>query len=162
VLAQQVMVAPFDTAPGDETRLSMDTWTGYPAARRRLLDAVAERARHRTVVLTGDIHSHWVNELHADLRPREGAGVAAEFVTSSISSGGDGSERWPAVTDAALAAQPHLRWHSARRGYVTCAVDAGQWTSEYRVVPYVSRPGAPLETPTRWRLTHGRGGITRV
>ena len=85
VLAQQVMVAPFDAEPGPEARLSMDTWTGYPAARARLLGAVAERAPHSTVVLTGDIHSHWVNELHADLRPREGPGVAAEFVATSIS-----------------------------------------------------------------------------
>lgn len=162
VLAQQIMVAPFDFAPGDETRLAMDMWAGYPAARRRLLDAVAERARHRTVVLTGDIHSHWVNELHPALAPREGAGVAAEFATSSITSGGDGQERWQPVTDAALAAQPQIRWHSARRGYVSCAVDAGTWTSEYRVVPYVSRPGAPVETPTRWRLEHGRGGLTRL
>lgn len=162
VLAQQVMVAPFDVEPDDATRLSMDTWTGYPAARRRLLDAVAERARHRTVVLTGDIHSHWVNELHADLRAREGPGVAAEFVTSSISSGGDGTDRWAQVTDAALTAQPQVRWHSARRGYVSCTVEAGAWTSEYRVVPYVSRPDAPLETPTRWRLSHGQGGLTLV
>lgn len=162
VLAQQIMMAPFDAMPGEATGLFMDQWAGYPAARRRLLDAVAERARHRTVVLTGDIHSHWVNELHADLRPREGAGIAAEFVTSSISSGGDGTERWADVTDAALAAQPQVRWHSARRGYVTCAVDAGSWTSEYRTVPYVTRPDAPLETPTRWRLAHGRPGITRL
>lgn len=162
VLAQQVMVAPFDSAPGAESRLSMDTWTGYPAARARLLGAVAERAPHRTVVLTGDIHSHWVNELHADLRPREGPGVAAEFVATSISSGGDGTERWPQVTDAALAEHPHVRWHSARRGYVSCAVTADGWTSEYRVVPYVSRPGALVETPTRWQLAHGRGGIMRL
>ena len=75
---------------------------------------------------------------------------------------GDGADRWGAVTDAALAAQPQVRWHSARRGYVSCAVTADGWTSEYRVVPYVSRPGAPVETPTRWQLQHGRPGIARA
>ena len=162
VLANQVMVGPFDSDPGAATRLSMDQWPGYPAARARLMRAVADRAPHRTVVITGDIHSHWVNELHADLRPHDGPGVAAEFVGTSIASGGDGADRWAAVTDAALAAQPQVRWHGARRGYVSCAVTPEGWTSEYRVVPYVSRPGAPVETPTRWQLTHGRPGIARA
>jgi alkaline phosphatase D len=63
VLAQQVMMAPFDRAPDDSVLTSMDQWSGYPAARDRLLRAVAERAPGRTVVLTGDIHSNWVNDL---------------------------------------------------------------------------------------------------
>jgi alkaline phosphatase D len=34
-----------------------------------------------------------------------------------------------------------------------------EWRAEYRTVPFVSRPGAPVETPTRWRLQHGRAGV---
>src|SRR5690606_9938492 len=64
VLAQQVMVAPFDNVAGDARNLSMDQWSGYPAARERLMRTIAERAPNRTIVLAGDIHSNWVNELH--------------------------------------------------------------------------------------------------
>src|SRR5207237_5044147 len=66
VLANQVMMAPYDSQVGPEKRLSMDKWDGYPVARDRLLNAIAKRAPNRTVVITGDIHSNWVNELHAD------------------------------------------------------------------------------------------------
>jgi len=162
VLAQQVMVAPFDDDITDARRVSMDTWSGYPAATRRLLDTVAERAPNRTVVLTGDIHSSWVNELRPDFARPEQAPVAVEFVGTSISSGGDGSDRWPSVTDAAIAANPHLKWHQARRGYMACRVTPEAWTTEYRTVPYVSRPDAPVETATRWRAEHGRAGVQRL
>ena len=61
-----------------------------------------------------------------------------------------------------LAANPQLRWHNARRGYVTCRVTADTWEADYRTVPYVTRPDAPIETPARWRVGHGRPGIERV
>ncbi len=162
VLAQQVMVAPFDEVPGAPVRLPTDTWSGYPAARDRLLRTVAERAPNRTVVLTGDIHTSWVNELRAGFARPDAPTVAAEFVGTSISSGGDGGARAPWVDPAALAEQPHVRWHDARRGYVRCTVTAEAWTADYRLVPFVSRPGAPVVTASRWRLAHGRPGIERA
>ncbi|MFN2327240.1 MAG: alkaline phosphatase D family protein, partial [Gemmatimonadales bacterium] len=67
VLAQQVMMAPFEPIPRQQY---MDAWSGYPVARDRLLHAIAERAANRTVVLTGDIHSNWVNELPAGFHDR--------------------------------------------------------------------------------------------
>jgi alkaline phosphatase D len=160
VLANQVMVAPYDSDPGPATRLPLDQWSGYPAARDRLLGAIAERAPNRTVVITGDIHSHWVNELHAGFARPDRPVVAAEFVGTSITSGGDGGE----VTNLAQITQsnPHIKWHANRRGYVTCAVTPDAWTTEYRTVPFVSRPDAPLETPTKWRVTRGRPGVEKV
>src|SRR6185503_18629691 len=114
----------------------MDQWSGYPAAQARLLNAIARSAPNRTVVLTGDIHTNWVNELRTDFRRAERPPIAAEFVGTSISSGGDGSD--------------------------ATALDAEAWTMEYRTVAYVSRPDAPVETPTRWRVTRGRSGIERA
>lgn len=159
VLANQVMVAPMDSDPGPGVRVSMDKWSGYPAARDRLLRSIAERAPNRTVVLTGDIHSHWVSELHADFSRPDRPVVAAELVGTSISSGGDGSAR-PGFDPSV--ANPHIKWYANRRGYITCTVEPDTWGAEYRTVPFVSRPDAPLETPTRWRLTRGRPGIERV
>jgi alkaline phosphatase D len=151
------MVAPLDSDAGARTVTSMDQWGGYPAARERLVRAIAERAPQRTVVLTGDIHANYVNEVRAAGSP---ASVAAELVGTSISSGGDGAERW--TRDDVLAANPQLRWHNARRGYVTCHVTADAWDAEFRTVPYVTRPDAPIETASRWRVTHGRTGIERT
>ncbi|MGZ8455185.1 MAG: alkaline phosphatase D family protein [Gemmatirosa sp.] len=159
VLGNQVMVGAFDQDPGAPVKLDMDQWGGYPAAQARLLRTIAERAPGRTVVLTGDIHSSWANELRADPRRPDSRAVAAEFVGTSISSGGDGAERWGSMNDAMRAANPHVRWHNARRGYLSCQVTADAWQTDYRVVPFVSRPDAPLQTPARFRLEHGRAGM---
>jgi alkaline phosphatase D len=59
------MVAPFDLEPGPQRRFAMDNWSGYPAARDRMLTAIQQYQPNKTVVITGDIHSSWVNELHA-------------------------------------------------------------------------------------------------
>ena len=162
VLANQIMVAPYDELGGAEQRVSMDQWSGYPAARARLLDTIARSAPNRTVVLTGDIHTNWVNELRTDFRRPEQPAIAAEFVGTSISSGGDGSDATVLATPAIRADNPHVQWQQNRRGYMRCTVEADAWTTEFRTVPYVTRPDAPLETPTRWRLNRGRAGIERI
>lgn len=162
VLAQQIMMTPFDNVAGEDNAYSMDTWSGYPAARERLMRTIAERAPNRTVVLTGDIHSHWANELHRDFAPREGPGIGAEFVTTSISSGGDGGVRASWVDEDNLAGNPQVRFHSGRRGYITCTVDQSSWTAEYRTLPYISKPGAPIETPARFRVSHGQPGLQQI
>jgi alkaline phosphatase D len=159
VLAQQVMVGPYDSTPGDTVTLSMDQWGGYPVARDRLLGAIAERAPNRTVVITGDIHSNWVHELSSDFARPGRPVVAAEFVATSLSSGGDGSATLPASAQAALAENPHIKWHNRQRGYVVCDVTADRWDTDFRIVPYVTRPGAPVETASRWRVEQGRPGV---
>ncbi len=161
VLAQQIMVAPFDSAPGADTTVSMDQWSGYPVARDRLLAGLAERAPNRTVVLTGDIHSNWVNQLHAGYDRPDKPVIGAEFVTTSISSGGNGSPTLPEQAQRALAESPHIKWHNRQRGYVSCKITADRWEADYRVVPNVTEQGAAVETPTRWVVENGKAGVVR-
>jgi alkaline phosphatase D len=103
-----------------------------------------------------------VNELHSDFSNPERPVVAAEFVGTSISSGGDGSDRNAMANDAMLSDNPHIKWQNSRRGYVTCTVTPDAWTAEYRTVSFVSKPDAPVSTPTKWRVEHGRPGIQKA
>lgn len=61
---------------------NQDAWDGYPAERQLILEA-AQQANSNLVVLAGDTHNAWANNLTANDEP---AGV--EFATSSISSPG--------------------------------------------------------------------------
>jgi alkaline phosphatase D len=123
------------------------------------VNAIAQHARHRAVVLTGDNHSNWVTDIRTD-GPR-GASVCTEFLGTSISSGGDGSERSSFFNDAVAAENPHVKWQNNRRGYMVCEVTPEHWRTEFRTVAFVSKPDAPVETPTRWRVTHGQPGVER-
>ena len=45
-----------------------------------------------------------------------------------------------------LADNPHLRYFNNRRGYVRMRVTADEVRADFRVLPYVSRPGAAVQT----------------
>jgi alkaline phosphatase D len=162
ILANQTRIAPFDETPGEERRFHMDQWGGYPAALARLSRAIAERAPNRTVAITGDVHANWVNELRARHDRPDAPVVGAEFVGTSISSGGDGADASPNWNDKTRAENPQCRWHNARRGYVVCDVTADACLATYRTVPFVSKPGAPIQTASSWRVARGRPGIERA
>jgi alkaline phosphatase D len=85
-----------------------------------------------------------------------------EFVGTSISSGGDGADANRDATPAMLSELPYIKWHNARRGYVSCVVTPDEYRASYRVVPFVSKPDAPLETPTTWLVQRGRPGLQRI
>jgi alkaline phosphatase D len=67
-----------------------DQWDGYQADQRTLLDAMAASGTTDPVVLTGDIHSSWANDLPTDFAeyPVDGNSVGVEFVCPSITSNG--------------------------------------------------------------------------
>ena len=162
VLAQQVTFAPEALEPKAGDEVYMDAWSGYPKARDRLLSAIADRAAGRTVVLTGDIHSNYVSDVHRGFDRPDRPVIATEFVGTSISSEGDGAARSPFFSPAVEARRPEVRWHNHRRGYVSCTVTPTDWRTEYQTVDYVSRPGAPKVTASRWRCEQGRAGVTRL
>ena len=162
VLVNQIRIAPFDNAPGADRRVSMDQWSGYPVALERLSRALATHSQNRAVAISGDIHSNWVHELRGSY-DRPGAPiVGAEFVGTSISSGGDGQEAGSSWNDKTRAENPDAKWHNARRGYVVCEFAAKETRAIYRTVPFVSKPDAPIETASSWRVEFGRPGIVPI
>lgn len=159
VLANQVMIAPLAQGTPDAPTYSMDRWDGYVTARARLIQALSSNPSLNPIIVTGDIHSNWVADLHA--RPDDPASpvVASEFVGTSISSGGDGSEGSLARRQAM---NPHIKFFNGQRGYVRSELTPATFRSDYRVVPYVSKPGAPVETRASFAVEHGRRGVHSV
>lgn len=78
IMAQQVMMAPLE-APGYGP-LSDGAWDGYRAERTRLYDTVITNNIDNFVVLTGDIHTAWANNLE-DVSSNK---VGVEFIGPSI------------------------------------------------------------------------------
>lgn len=141
VLAQQVMMGMVQRHQVDGVGLySMDQWPGYAAERMQLVRFLAERRIANPVVLTGDIHSNWVNELRIDDLQDDQPVVATEFVATSLSSGGNGINR-PRALDQILANNAGVKFHNAERGYVLCDVTPERWHADYKVVDDVLRPG---------------------
>lgn len=157
VIPQQVMLARVDRSPGEEVRYSMDQWPGYEASRDRLLEFLREGSARNPVVLTGDIHSHWVNDLHADFDDLSSPVVATEFVGTSISSGGDGSPN-SEYAEGVMRDNPFVKLHNVQRGYVVCELTPQRCTARYRVLDTVTRRGAPRRTLAEMVVEDGRPG----
>lgn len=155
VFAQQVMMAKIDRDTGPKERFSTDQWPGYEHSRSKLIESLRNEKISNPIVLTGDIHSNWVNELKVDQHRPEEKTAAIEFVGTSITSGGDG--KWnPAAHEELLSTNPGLKFHSRERGYVKCTVTPKQWRSDYQAVEYVTQPGAPLITRASFVVEDGR------
>lgn len=152
VLANQVPMASMDLEPGPGEAFRLDQWDGYVADREAVIEAF-EESDATPVVVTGDVHRNWANEVR-----REGETVAAEFVGSSVSSGGDGYRSDPAGRFV-VRENDNVRYYNAQRGYVRCRLTPEEWTTDYRVVEYVSDRGAPVRTDRRFRVAEGSPGL---
>jgi len=161
VLAQQVMMARVDRLPGEVVAVSMDQWPGYEANRRRILKHFADHKISNPIVLAGDIHSNWANDLIADFDDYDSKVVASEFVTTSISSGGDGKAVLP-TTEGVLRENPFVKLYNAQRGYVRCEITPKLWRTDYRVVAKVSKPGAPRTDLASFVVEAGEAGVKKA
>jgi alkaline phosphatase D len=162
VLAQQVMMgmAGYRSSEG-ELLYSMDQWPGYAHERIQLVKFLAERRVRNPVVLTGDIHSNWVNDLRADDRQHDSPVVATEFVGTSISTGGNGYDK-ARNQDRLLADNPGVKFHNAQRGYVRCTISPRVWRSDYQLLEQVTQPGAIAMTKASFVIEAGKPGATRA
>lgn len=155
VVAQQVFFSKRDrNASAEGERVSMDAWDGYEASRKRLLAHVRESGVRNFVVLTGDVHSNWANEIKADFDDASSPTVGVEWVGTSISSGGDGADG-DSGAESMLAMHDHLKFYNGNRGYVVCTATPNEWRTDYRVVPFVTRTGADIATKASFSTQAG-------
>jgi alkaline phosphatase D len=141
VLGQQVFFAQRDLTVGPNQGFSMDAWDGYRASRDRIASALG--TTRNGVVLTGDVHRHWAAELKENPDQPDSRGVGVELVATSITSTGDGDE---GTNAGVLAENPHIKYFKNRRGYVRTTFTAGELRTDFRTLPFVRTPGAPVAT----------------
>ncbi|MCA8995663.1 MAG: alkaline phosphatase D family protein [Planctomycetaceae bacterium] len=161
VLAQQVMMAPLNRGVPEAPLYSMDQWPGYEVSRRRLLQFFESRRIPNPVVLTGDIHVNWVNDLLLDFEDENSPIVATEFVGTAMTSGGNGGNVIPEY-ERAKDQNSFVKWYNSNRGYVTCELTPETWTAHYRITPYVDKPGSPIETPASFVVERGHAGAKQL
>jgi len=158
VIAQQIMMAGLrSVSDTGEDLLPMDIWDGYPFERQELLQHMLDVKTPNPVVLTGDIHSNWVADLKADFDDPRSPIIGTEFVGTSITSGGDGTDTNARGTSL-LANNPHVKFHNAQRGYIKATLDSDLWQSEFKVLPYITRPDAEISTRARYVVEVGQPG----
>ncbi len=119
ILGQQVMVSHLRTPSGPP--LNTDQWDGYEASRAKLFDAIAADDDSNLVVLTGDIHTSWANNLVDDPDAADPTTLAVEFVAPGVTSTGLSDN--PVFVRSVRRSNPHIAWAElSKRGYVVVDV----------------------------------------
>lgn len=137
LLGQQVMVAPL-TAFG--IVVNDDQWDGYPAERDSLYDHITTNSIDNTVVLTGDIHTSWANDLpgsNYDANSGDGS-VGVEFVVTSVSTT---SSPINIGVNLIQTANPHMKFIDlSQKGYLILDLTQDKAQSDWYFVSDITQP----------------------
>ncbi|MBX3284559.1 MAG: alkaline phosphatase D family protein, partial [Actinobacteria bacterium] len=144
LLGNPVVLAGVD-AGKESPAFYLDTWDGFPQARKRLIAQLAEVSN--PVVLTGDYHAGMVLDVHARPFDQGSDVVAPEFMAPPISS--------PLFADDISARTPQLRQQLNAYGYLTVAVAPEELTVAFRVLDDVSDAASPIATAATWTVAAG-------
>lgn len=160
ILAQDLLVAPLRVDLGDgQGGYWTDTWDGFTASRDRLLRAIVASQLKNPVVLSGDYHSFWVNDLKTDFRDPGSATVATEFVGTSITSNGPAYD--PIIK--AMASNPHIKFFDSRqRGYMLVDIRRDQLETRLMTISDRRDQNATRDELRRFAVANGRPGAVVV
>jgi alkaline phosphatase D len=163
---QNLLVAPmvFDTPTGPV--IWTDTWNGFGAARRRLLDTMVSSGIDNPVTLAGDYHSFWCNNLYRGfdanrfavdgLNTGGEAPVAAEFVVSSVTSSGPPQEFYR----RAMPNNPQITFFdSEHRGYMSFDMTADRLDARCMAISDKADPRATVRVLHQRSVEAGRPGL---
>ena len=156
VIAQDVLMARMQgTHPDGQRGAWTEAWDGYPAARLRLLTHLRDAAIANPVVLGGDNHAFWANDLKPDFDDLKAPAVATELIGSSITSHGPNYE----ATMKIVAQNPHVRFfESRRRGYAITDLAPARMETRFQVVADATDPASPKATLARFVTESGKAG----
>ncbi|MFP5219051.1 MAG: alkaline phosphatase D family protein, partial [Actinomycetes bacterium] len=174
-------VAIPEDLPGREQLVSLglstasfntDQWDGYANDQLELLQAMAA-AGGDPVVLTGDIHSSWANDLpidpgsYAPVGPLNNS-VGVEFVCPSVTSDGftevlGGDAQAQAATTGLQATNQHIRYlDGIGHGFSVLDVTPDRVQSDFWFISDRTDPQASLVFASAWQSMAGSRQVTQA
>ena len=128
LLGNQVMIAPLEFFGSP---VNKDQWDGYAYERNRLFDTIIANNINNLVVLTGDIHTSWVNDIPLSGYDASGCqnSLGVEFVVTSVTST---SFNLPVSISLIKFANPHVQYAEiTKRGYMILDVSKTKVQADY-------------------------------
>lgn len=163
LLGQQVMVGPLRLnvtfpPPAVTYIVNSDQWDGYPAQRQRFFNEIINNNIDNIVVLTGDIHTSWANDLPfvtgTPYDSTTGAGSAGvEFVGTSVTSPG-----LPVAVPISTikSNNPNVRYAELnKKGYVIVDVNKARTQGDFYYVVTLDSANNTSNFETGWYVNDG-------
>jgi alkaline phosphatase D len=164
IVLQQTLMAECNFDPNRGGQWWTDGWSGYPAARERLLSALRASGASTPVVLGGDVHTHYAAELRLPADGKEDGGrgefVAAEFTCTSVAS----RSRIDAIRGKWIRdANPHIQYvRGEQRGYTQFALDHKKLSAHLKCVDDATKTQTQMATTASFEVSATKPGLTRL
>ncbi len=138
---------------------NLDCWSGFTAARERLY-AASRAADARLVVLTGDTHSAWANELHDNQNHL----VGLEFACTSVTSEGMGDVIPMANLNTLMtdANEEVIYFNGFDRGYTFLTLRPDAVEAVYVKLSTVRAPEYSASVDVAFTADRTRDGVSRL
>lgn len=116
----------------------IDIWEGYPAARERFYDLAKTAGASDLLVLSGDSHSFWANQLFDENDGAMGVELGATGITSPRSILALGEEGMKRYDELNAAHNKEIVWSDGRhRGFIKLSIDHEKAHAEFIAVSNV-------------------------
>lgn len=156
VLGQDLLVATYLQQSKDKTPVVghyTDAWDGYPATRDRLLQAMQATRLKNPVILSGDLHSFWANEIKPS---PDAATVATEFLGTSVTSDNPNH----ALMTATWAENPHVKYLNSRtQGYAAATFTRDHAEVRFMAISDRADPRATVSVEKRFVVENGKPAV---
>jgi len=135
----------------------LDSWDGYPAGRERLYQAF-KTAGVQPIVLAGDSHAFWVNEL----KDAAGERRAVEFGTSSVTSPSPGDAVAPLPLGPLLSANNDevVFCDQTAKGYILLTLTPQRAQASLQTVSTITAKPYTASTLSTWTVHREADGIS--
>ena len=139
ILGNQVMFAPLEVFGSP---VNADQWDGYNYERTLIENHILNAPVKNVVVLTGDIHTSWCNDVPGpNYNDNTGAGsVCVEFVGPSVTSS---NSPLPVGTNIIKSLNPHMKYINIdEHGFYDLDVKKGKTQADYTFISRIDQIGA--------------------
>lgn len=135
-----------------------DGWDGYPQARARLLNSVAQAGLQNVVLLGGDVHMNVAAQLRVQPNDERSPVVASEIVTTSVTSRGLGGKLLGQILDS----NPDIvHARSDERGFTLLEVKPEAIQVEFMTTPHPAKTDNVFKVQARAVIRSGVAGLQK-
>ncbi|UQA91928.1 alkaline phosphatase D family protein [Streptomyces halobius] len=156
--ANSIMLSQLRGKPGGGYMFT-DQWDGFLAERKEVLSHVHSSGLEDLVVITGDWHSAFVDDIRPDFDDTSTPVIGTEFTAHSVTSSAYDPD-WNKANGPLMGkANPHLKYFEGNRyGYDVYEVTPERWSTYMRVIADRRDPDSPVSTLTTFHVDRGKSG----
>ena len=135
-----------------------DGWDGYPQARARLMNTVAQAGLQNVVMLGGDVHMNVAAQLRVLPNDARSPVVASEIVTTSVTSRGLGGK----LLGQILGSNPDIvHARSDERGFTLLEVKPEAIHVEFMTTPHPAKTDSVFKVQAQAVIRSGVAGLQK-